>query len=302
MRIIIAGGTGLIGKKLTKLLLAEGHQVSILTRNPSTVEHVIDAHYVSWDARTISAWGELISQVDAVINLAGENLGSGFWTAKKKQRIMTSRTEAGKVISDAIQKANPRPKVIIQASAVGFYGPRSDEPVTEDSPAGNDFLAKVCKEWERATQPVEEINVRRVVIRTGVVLSKEEGALKRMIIPFRFFAGGPLGSGKQGVSWIHPADEVASILYLMENEKARGVYNLSAPEPLSNAAFGRILARVMQRPFWLPVPSIALRLLLGQMSSLVLDGQFMLPTRLKELGYQFKFENAELALQDLLMM
>jgi uncharacterized protein (TIGR01777 family) len=300
MRIIVTGGTGFIGTALTKSLLAEGHQVWILTRNLQTARLVEGARGIGWDGHTTTGWKELVSQVDGIINLAGESLGSGPWTGVRKTRILSSRVEAGKAISDTIRQANPRPKVLIQASAVGFYGPRGNEPVTEESTPGSGFLAEVCQAWEGSSQPVEESGVRRVVIRTGVVLARDEGALQRMMLPFRLFAGGPLGNGRQGLPWIHAADEVAGICFLLENEKAYGVFNLSAPEPLSNANFGHILAKVMRRPDWLPVPAYALRLLLGEMSSLVLEGQYMLPKRLLELGFHFQFETAEAALRDLL--
>jgi len=300
MRIIVAGGTGFIGTALTKSLLAERHQVWILTRNLQTRRLAEGGHGVGWDGRTTTGWGELVSQMDAIVNLSGESLGSGPWTRVRKARILSSRVEAGKAISDAIRQANPRPKVLIQASAVGFYGPRGDEPVTEESTLGSGFLAEVCKAWEGSSQPVEELCVRRVVIRTGVVLSRDEGGLQRMMLPFRFFAGGPVGNGRQGLPWIHPADEVAGIRFLLENEKAHGVFNLSAPEPLSNADFGHILAKVMRRPYWLPVPAFALRLLLGEMSTLVLEGQYVLPKRLRDHGFRFRFETAEAALRDVL--
>lgn len=301
MRIIVAGGTGFIGTALTKNLLAEGHQVWILTRNPQAVRQVEGARVVGWDGRTNTGWEKMVSKVDAIVNLAGESLGSGPWTGARKNRILSSRLDAGKAISDAILQANPRPKVLIQASAVGFYGPHGEEPVTEESAPGHGFLAEVCRMWEASSQPVEELGVRRVVIRTGVVLSKEEGALQRMMLPFKLFAGGSLGNGRQGLPWIHPADEVAGIRFLLENEKADGVYNLSAPEPRSNADFGRILAKVMRRPYWLPVPVFALRLFLGEMSTIVLEGQYMFPKRLQDLGFRFKFETAETALIDLLI-
>ncbi len=300
MRIIVAGGTGFIGTALTKSLLAEGHQVWILTRNPQTARLAEGGRGVGWDGRTVTGWGELVSQVDAIINLAGESIGSGPWTWARKTRILSSRVESGKAISDAIRQANPRPKVIIQASAVGVYGRQGDEPVTEESAPGRGFLAEVCRAWESSSQLVGELGVRRVVIRTGVVLSTDEGALQRMMLPFRLFAGGPLGNGRQGLPWIHIADEVASIHFLLENENAHGVFNLSAPEPLSNTDFGRVLGKVMRRPYWLPVPAFALHLLLGEMSTLVLEGQYVLPKRLQGLGFSFRFETAEAALRDLL--
>ncbi|MCX6033876.1 MAG: TIGR01777 family oxidoreductase [Chloroflexi bacterium] len=300
MRIIVTGGTGFIGTALTISMLAEGHQVWILTRNLQTARLAEGARGVAWDGRTTSGWGELVSQMDAIVNLTGQSLGSGPWTGARKNRILSSRVEAGKAISAAIHQASPRPKVLIQASAVGFYGPHGDEPVTEGTAPGHGFLAEVCKAWEASSQTVEEAGVRRVVIRTGVVLSRKAGALQRMLLPFRLFIGGPLGNGRQGLPWIHPADEVAGIRFLMENEKAQGVFNLSTPEPLSNADFGRILAKVMRRPYWLPVPAFALHLLLGEMSTLVLEGQYILPRRLLELGFRFRFETAEAALRDLL--
>ncbi|MGA2503876.1 MAG: TIGR01777 family oxidoreductase [Anaerolineales bacterium] len=301
MRIIITGGTGLIGRALAESLILDGHQVWILTRNPSTAHIAESAQGVYWDSRTTAGWDPLVSQMDAVVNLAGESLGSGPWTKVRKNRIISSRVEAGRAISSAILLTTQRPKVLIQASAVGFYGPHAAEPVTEDSPLGLGFLAEVCRDWEASSQAVEAMGVRRVVVRTGVVLSKNADAFQRLMLPFRLFAGGPMGTGHQGFPWIHLADEVAAIRFLLDNNHALGVFNLSAPEPLSNADFSRILARVMQRPYWLPVPAFALRLLLGEMSALVLEGQYMLPKRLQELGFRFRFENTELALRDLLV-
>jgi uncharacterized protein (TIGR01777 family) len=300
MRIIITGGTGMIGTALTKSLLLDGHQVWILSRNPSTRNLPDGARGVSWDGRTTTGWGTLVSEVDAVVNLAGESLGSGPWTTARKKRIISSRVNSGDAITSAITSSNPRPKTLVQASAVGYYGPHGSEPVTEETPQGRGFLASVCEAWEASTQPVESMGIRRVVIRTGVVLSKTAGALQRMLLPYKLFVGGPMGEGDQGFPWIHPTDEVAAIRFLLENDQAQGVFNLSAPGPLSNADLGRILSRVMHRPYWLPVPAIALKALLGEMSVLVLEGQYMLPRRLLELGFGFKFEKIETALMDLL--
>lgn len=300
MRVLITGGTGMIGSQLVKSLLADGNQVWVLTRNPQAARLPEGAQAVKWDGRTTTGWGELASRVDGIINLAGENLGAGRWSAARKQRILDSRVQAGQTVTEAIRAALPPPKVLVQASAIGYYGPRDSQPVTEETGHGSDFQVEVCKQWEASTETVEAMGVRRVVIRTSVVLSAHEGALARMLLPFRLFAGGPLGNGKQGFSWIHPADEVAAIRFLLENEAAHGVFNLSAPHPLSNADFGRIIAKVTQRPYWLPAPAFALRLLLGEMSTLVLDGQFVLPKRLLELGFRFRFERAEEALSDLL--
>jgi len=299
MHILISGGSGFIGTALTDSLLADGHQVVILTRNPQKAVINEGATFIGWEDLEDPRRGDLLSQVEVVVNLAGENLGAGPWTKKRKEQILSSRLVAGELLTEAIRRASRRPKVFVQASAVGYYGPCHAEPVTEGSPAGSDYLAGVCKAWEACTRSLEELGVRRVIIRTGVVLSGDEGALPRLLLPFRLFVGGPLGSGKQGFPWIHPDDEVAAIRFLMENEQAVGGFNLCSPKPLSNADFGRIIARVMKRPYWLPAPAFALRLLLGEMSTLVLEGQFMVPARLQELGFRFRFENAESALDDL---
>lgn len=300
MRVLITGGTGMIGRALVLSLLKEGHLVWVLTRDPQKAHLPEDAKAVGWDGKTVTGWGELASRVDAIVNLAGENIGAGPWTNERKSHILASRVDAGRVVTEAILSANPRPQVLVQASAVGFYGPCDLNPVTEETGPGNDFLAGVCKNWEASSQMVEEMDVRRIVIRTGVVLSKREGALSRMIQPFHLFVGGPLGSGKQGFPWIHPADEVAAISFLMENENAYGIFNLSSPNLISNADFAYILGKVLRRPCWLPVPVFALRLLFGEMSTLVVDGQFVLPKRLLEKGFRFKFEKAEDALRELL--
>ena len=299
MRILISGGSGFIGTALSKSLLLQGHQVWILTRHLQTAHIAEGARGIGWDGRTLTGWEKIVSQVDAIVNLAGESLGSGLWTQSRKNRIGSSRVNAGKAISEAIHAANPRPQVLIQASAVGFYGPHGKELLTEESGPGDGFLADICKCWEESTQPVEDLGVRRVIIRTGVVLSKREGALQRMIFPFNFYIGGPLGNGNQGLPWIHPNDEVEGIRFLLEKYNAVGVFNLSAPTPISNSDFGRTLAKVMNRPFWLPVPAFSLRLLLGEMSTLVLEGQYMLPKRLLDLGFPFPFTNVEDALIDL---
>jgi len=301
MKILISGGRGFIGTELTCSIRADGHQVLILTRHPQKAPVAAGVRYVGWQELASPAGGELLSGLDAVVNLAGESIGAGRWNRQRKDLILSSRLKAGSLLADACSQANPKPKVFIQASAVGYYGPGGDELVSEASPAGSGYQAEVCKAWEASTLPVEKLGVRRCIIRTaGVVLSKDEGALPRMLLPFRLFAGGSLGSGRQGFSWIHKSDEVAAIRFLIEDEKASGAFNLCSPKPLSNADFGRLIAKVMKRPYWLPAPAFALRLLLGEMSTLVLEGTFMLPKRLQEMGFRFRFENAEDALQDLL--
>lgn len=302
-RVIITGGRGLIGQALTRELVAHGYQVIVLSRQLPVFfpdDQPENVSYEMWDGRSAQGWGRLAEGARAIVNLAGENLSAGRWTAQRKQRIRDSRVNAGQAVLQAVRQARRKPEVVVQASAVGFYGASGDQELTEKAPPGKDFLAKVCVDWEASTAPVAEMKVRRVVIRTGVVLDAESGALPDMALPFRLFVGGRLGSGRQYVSWIHLADEVAAIRFLIERADASGPFNLTAPQPLPNAEFGRILGKVLHRPYWLPVPAFALRLLLGEMSGVLLNGQRAIPQRLLELGFSFRFPNAEAALRDLL--
>ena len=301
MRVLITGGTGLIGTALVKSLHDSNCEVTILTRSPerhqaSTPNGV---RLEKWDGETAEGWGHLVSQMDAVVNLTGEGIANGRWSTERKERIRESRIRAGNALVSAIRDAETVPGTLIQSSAVGYYGPGGDETMTEQNSPGEDFLARVCFDWEASTAEVEAMGVRRVVIRTGVVLSAQGGALPRMTLPFRLFAGGPLGSGKQYFPWIHIADEVAAIRFLLENEKASGPYNLAAPNPPRNREFVRDLGRAMGRPSLLPTPSFALQALFGEMSTVLLDGQRAVPTRLQEDGYEFIFPETVAALRDL---
>ncbi len=305
MQVLITGGTGLIGRELTADLQRDGHGVTVLTRNVRSAAVPPGVKVQAWDARSTEAWGHLVEEADAVVNLAGENLaGQGLlpnrWTAQQKRLIRESRLRAGEAATAAIMGATRVPKVLIQASGVGYYGPLGDEPVTEDAPAGKDFLARLAVDWEASTADIEKRGVRRAIIRTGVVLSGEGGALPKLVLPYRIFVGGPMGSGRQYISWIHMADEVGAIRFLMENQEASGVFNLVAPNALSNSEFGKTIARVIHRPAVFPTPGFAMRLLMGEVSTLVLDGQRCVPRRLLDLGYSFKFAEAERALRDLL--
>ncbi len=252
-----------------------------------------------WDGRSTQGWGHLADGAYAIVNLAGENIAEGRWTAERKRRIRQSRLNAGRAVVEAVQKAKQKPSVVVQASGVGYYGPRGDEEITEDFSPGSDFLGKLALKWEYSTAPVEDWGVRRVVIRTGVVLSLEGGALPRLLLPFRFFVGGPLGDGRQWVPWIHITDEVRAIRFLMEKEDARGPYNLTAPNPVTNRELVRVLGQVLRRPAWFPVPAPVLRLLLGEMSAVLLTGQRALPRRLLETGFAFRFPDIRSALQNL---
>lgn len=305
MRVIITGGTGQIGRPLIADLLKQGYEVVVLSRSPGVVEGLPkDVKIEGWDARTAKGWGHLADGAGAIINLAGENIaGEGFlparWTDERKKRILDSRVNAGKAVTEAVEQAAQKPGVVIQASAVGYYGPRGSEEITEDSPPGDDFLAKVCLDWEASTAPVEKMGVRRAIIRTGLPLSFTEGALARMALPFKLFAGGPLGSGKQYFPWIHPADETGAIRFLVENTHTSGAFNLTAPNPLTNAEFSRVLGKVMGRPSLIPTPAFAFEMAFGEVASLVLTGQRALPKHLLDAGYKFQYTDAETALRDL---
>jgi len=300
MRILISGGTGMIGKHLIPCLHASGHDLWLLTRSSQKDHSLPNVKMVQWDGFSLGNWREIVNHVDAIINLAGENIGLKRWSVDRKNLIVESRVNAGKILTEAIKRAQKRPSVFIQASAIGIYGANNPDILIEESAYGDDFMADICKKWEASSEKVESFEIRRIVIRTGVVLSKTAGALNRMLIPFNLFVGGPIGNGKQMISWIHPFDEVSAIQFLLENESAKGIYNLTAPNPKSNAEFGKSLARIIHRPFWFPVPAIGLRIILGEMSSLVLDGQNVFPGRLIDAGFSFKFEKIEDALINLM--
>lgn len=300
MNVLIAGGTGLIGRALTAALLKDGHAVFVLTRNPQARGLPQGATAIGWDGRTVGDWLSVVEQADAIVTLAGKTLASWPWTNARKQQFFDSRIGPALVLAEACGMAGHQPKVFIQASAIGYYGPRGELPVTESDGPGRDIAARICIQAEAASKPVELLGIRHVALRSAVVLAKENIILTLMALPVRLFVGGPLGSGTQGLSWIHIADEVAAIRFLLENEQASGAFNLSAPEPLPNDEFTRLLAKTLRRPYWFPVPAFLLKLALGEMSTLILDGQFVLPERLQKLGFQFRFPQAEEALRDLL--
>ncbi len=306
MRIIITGGTGFIGRALAADLAGAGYEVIVLSRNPARATGLpAGVRAEKWDGRSAAGWGGLAEGALAIVNLAGENLaGGGFpparWTPERKALIRQSRLDAGAAVTEAVTAARAKPRAVIQASGIGHYGFRADKVLTEADGPGDDFLARLTVEWEASTAAVAAQGVRHVIIRTGVVLSPKEGALKQLLLPFKLFVGGPMGSGRQGFSWIHPADEVAAIRFLIENERAQGPFNLCAPQPLTNAEFARVLGKVLGRPAWLPVPGFALKLALGEVATMVLEGQKALPKRLLDLGFRFRFPDAESALRDLL--
>jgi uncharacterized protein (TIGR01777 family) len=306
MRVLITGGTGLIGQSLVSKLVADGHEVIVLSRSPEKKRDLVPgAQIVGWDAETAEGWGHLADGADAIVNLAGTNLaGKGFppkrWTPERKESILQSRLKAGHAVVEAVEGAEQKPGVVVQASAVGYYGPSGDEILLESSPPGDDFLARVCIAWEETTAPVEGMGVRRAIIRTGFVLSDKGGGFPTLLIPFKLFAGGPMGNGEQWVSWIHIEDEVRAIQYLIENQDASGVYNLTAPNPVRNRTLANVIGAVMGRPSFVPVPGPALRLALGEVAITVLDGQRAVPEHLRAEGFDFKYTEIEQAVKDLL--
>lgn len=299
MRVLMTGGTGFLGQALARRLQEAGYEVIVLSRRPEQAKLPPGVQVARWDGRTASGWAPLADGAFALINLAGESIGQR-WTEATKRRIRESRLNAGHAVVEAVAAARTKPQVLLQASAVGYYGPRENERLTEEDPPGNDFLARLAVEWEASTQPVEAMGVRRVILRTGLVLERDGGALARLLLPFRLFVGGPLGNGRQGWSWIHRADWVEAVKFLMERPDARGPYNLTAPQPVSNAEFSRVLGQVLGRPSWLPVPGLALRLAFGEGADFLLTGQFVLPRRLLEAGFVFRYPDLESALRAIL--
>jgi hypothetical protein len=305
MRIVVTGGTGMIGQPLVESLVADGHEVVVLSRRPDRWRSELPAavQLAQWDGKTASAWAKHVDGADAVINLAGEGIAGdrylpNRWTADKKRRIRDSRINAGSAVVEAIRQASVKPGLLLQASAVGYYGPRGDEIVTEAAAPGDDFLAETCVIWEDETAEVEAMGVRRIIARTGLVLAEKGGPLERLKLPYLLFGGMYFGDGRQWWPWIHINDEIKALKFLVENEAASGPFNLTAPNPVTNRQFGKALGRAMQRPSYMPVPGFALRLVLGEVATVVLDGQRAVPEKLQALGFTFDFPEVEPALLD----
>jgi hypothetical protein len=279
VRVLITGGTGFVGAPLCRALEAAGHAVTVVSREPSRV------------AGRAIGWGELARAVggsEALVNLAGEPIAARRWTAAQKARIRESRVGATRALVDAVASADRRPALLVSASAVGYYGSRGDEPLDEQAAPGTDFLATVCRAWEAEAARAERLGLRVVRLRLGVVLAGDGGALARMLPPFRAFAGGRIGSGRQWMSWIHRDDVKRLVLAALADERWQGPVNATAPTPVRNADFARALGRVLRRPAWLPVPGLALRLALGEMADMLLGGQRVLPVAAERLGYDWR--------------
>ncbi len=303
MRVIITGGTGLIGKAVANDLVQHGHEVIVLSRSPRLAEGLPGAVRVEgWDAKSAKGWGHLADGAGAIINLAGENIaGSTFlperWTPERKQSILQSRQNAGSAVVEAVTQARIKPEVVIQMSGVDYYPVDNHRPMTEDSPGSTTFLGGVVKEWEAATAPVETMGVRRCVLRTGVVLAKDGGVLPRLALPFKLFAGGPIGGGQQPFPWVALDDVTAAIRFLLGTPTARGVFNLVAPEQVNNAQFGRTLGKVLGRPAFFPTPGFAFKLAFGEVAALLLEGRYVQPARLQTAGFEFQYPDVESALR-----
>jgi uncharacterized protein (TIGR01777 family) len=298
MNVLITGGTGLLGRALTQSLLADGNKVWVLTRSPERAALPLGCVAVGWDGRTAQGWGPLVNDMDAVVNLAGVNTASWPWNEKRKQSFWNSRVWAGQAVAEAVRLAQKRPAVLIQMSGIGHYGFHGDTAV-ESTPPADDFSARLTVAWELSSQPVEELGVRRAIVRTAPVLSRDNIILKLMELPVRLFVGGRLGSGDQTFPWIHIADEIRAIRFLLTEERARGPFNLIAPESTSNAQFTRALASQLKRPYWFHIPALPMRLVLGEMGALVLKGRPAQPQRLLEMGFQFTHPTLQSALEEL---
>lgn len=305
MKVAITGATGFVGSRLVERLQADGHQVIVLSRNPTQAAQSFppstfpNVEVVGYTPEAAGDWQQAISGCDGVVNLAGEPIAEQRWTSAHKQTILNSRKLSTQRLVDAIAQANPKPQVLVSGSAIGYYGTSETATFDETSPAGNDFLSELCRAWETEAQRVKDLGVRLVIIRTGIVLGPG-GALAKMLPPFKLFAGGPIGSGKQWFSWIHREDLVSLIVQALTRSDVEGVLNGTAPNPVRMAEFSNVLGQVLNRPSWLPVPGFALEALLGDGAKVVLEGQQVLPKRTQAIGLQYQYPILAQALEQIL--
>jgi uncharacterized protein (TIGR01777 family) len=303
MRFVIAGGTGFVGSRVVRHLLSNNHSVVILSLRPERARAAFPAATVfQWDGRVLSEWKETISGADAVLNFAGVSIGEHRWTDSYRKAIVESRLNATNALVRAIADARTKPHVFMNASAVGYYGNVPDGDVSEEHPPGSGFLAMVVQQWEEAAGQARQSGVRVVTPRFGIILGREGGALQRMLLPFRFFLGGPLGSGRQWFPWVHIDDVIGAIEFVIHREAFSGPVNVAAPDHVTTKQFCAALGRTMHRPSWAPVPGIALKMILGaQMAEeLLLWGQRVIPKKLLEAGYTFRFPKLEEALKEII--
>jgi uncharacterized protein (TIGR01777 family) len=298
MRVVITGGSGLIGRALTAALLADGHAVTVLTRDPARAQSraPTGAQVVGWNLQPGGAWESALDGADAVVNLAGESISAWPWTAGRKRRIRDSRVDATRAIAAALAQPG-RPRVLVNGSAVGYYGDAGDRPLPESAPPGADFLAAVVVEWEREARAAEAHGVRVALARAGVVLAAEGGALAPIAVPFKFFLGGVMGRPEQWFPWIHLADEVGLLRLAIDTADLSGPINLVGPEPVTMATFSRTIGRVLNRPTWLPGAALGMKIVLGEQSTVVLSSAKVIPEVAQRLGYQYAYPTHEAALR-----
>lgn len=302
MKLVIAGGSGFIGRGLCQALIQDAHQVTVLSRNPSHAKGRLDplATIIDWDGLHRGDWERGLAEANAVINLAGEPVADARWTKKRKQALRDSRIGTASLLVQAIARLHCPPQILINASAIGYYGPSGATPVTEEVPAGSDFLANLCKDWENEAVQAEASGIRVVRLRTGMVLDRDGGALPRMLPPFRLFLGGPIAPGDQWVSWIHRQDLIGLIKLALVDSRISGPVNGVAPGSVTMKEFCRTLGQVLGRPSWLPVPEFALRLALGELSTLLTTGQRVEPAAALRGGYVFRYPTLEPTLREIL--
>ncbi|MBW4663649.1 MAG: TIGR01777 family oxidoreductase [Chroococcus sp. CMT-3BRIN-NPC107] len=304
MKVAITGATGFVGSRLVERLHYLGHHLLVLTRNVTMAQKTFSSskfpnvEIVAYTPDS-SGWQQAISGCDGVVNLAGEPIADGRWTAERKQEILQSRKVGTQKIVEAITHANPKPQVLVNASAIGYYGTSENAIFDETSAAGSDFLAQVCLDWEAEAQKVVNAEVRLVIIRLGIVLGKG-GALDKMVTPFKLFAGGPIGTGKQWFSWIHRDDLVNLIIQALTRPDITGVLNGTAPNPVRMNELSQTMGQVMNRPSWLPVPGIAIEALLGDGAIVVLEGQQVIPKRPLDYSFDYQYPMLTEALKDIL--
>lgn len=299
MRIVVAGATGFIGRPLCRFLVEEGHQVTALSRAPEKAcAHLPPTvAIVGWDGATRGPWERSLEGAGALINLSGEPIAEGRWTAARKQTLRESRIGTTRLLVQTLSRLSSKPRTLINASAIGYYGPRDSTPVTEETPPGSDFLAHLCVDWEQEVMQAEALGLRVVRLRIGMVLGNDGGALPRMLLPFRFFLGGPVLPGHQWVSWIHRQDLIGLVHWTLAHPTFSGPVNAVAPGAVTMREFCRTLGRVLGRPSWLPVPELALRLALGELATLLTTGQRVEPAIALRGGFVFQYASLEPALK-----
>jgi uncharacterized protein (TIGR01777 family) len=300
VNVLISGGTGFIGQAVVKSFLQRGNHVFVLTRKLNGKQNQSNLTYVKWFDDKCRPW-ETLAPIDVAVNLAGDPINKGRWTKRKKERILSSRIEATRQMIEILKRSISTPKVFISASAIGYYGLSDELRFDEDSPPIiNSFLAQVCNIWEEEAKKAEELGVRTVIARIGLVLGSGGGVLSRMSLPYRLYIGGPVASGKQWISWIHINDLIALIHFIIDRDEIRGPINFTSPNPITMNDFGKAVGHALQRPHWFPVPSLILKAVFGEMSEILIEGQYVKPKKAIEYGYQFSYPDIDSALKDIL--